>query len=140
MIQGTWPEDCKQRAFVDGAAWWQFHVNDSTMFGSERDKAEKEAVSRYGEPEKPRPILERIAAAQLTVDALVAEIRQEYKPAKTEYERISEDVQKHGMKFWYYQDVEALLNGNTLDANEAFIEKASVLIKHGVIVRKDGAQ
>lgn len=46
---GTWPQECPQRAFVEGAQWWQFHHNGSTMFGSERDEAETEAVKRYGE-------------------------------------------------------------------------------------------
>lgn len=45
--EGTWPEGVHS-AFVDGAKWWQFHHNGSTMFGSERDEAEAEAVRRYG--------------------------------------------------------------------------------------------
>ena len=49
-VEGTWPNDCIQRAFVEGAAWWQYHSNGSTMFGCERDEAEKEAVRRYGQP------------------------------------------------------------------------------------------
>lgn len=52
LTQGTWPADCLQRAFVEGAAWWQFHHNGSTMFSSERHEAEAEAVRKYGEPEK----------------------------------------------------------------------------------------
>ena len=48
--EGYWPKDCIQRAFVDGAKWWQAHHGGSTMFSSERDEAEKEAVRRYGEP------------------------------------------------------------------------------------------
>lgn len=51
LPQGTWPVDSKQRAFVDGAAWWQFHQNGSTMFASERDEAEQEAIRRYGPPQ-----------------------------------------------------------------------------------------
>lgn len=51
--QGTWQDDCVQRAFVAGAEWWQFHANGSTMFGSERDEAEQEAVKRYGSPVVP---------------------------------------------------------------------------------------
>lgn len=46
---GTWPLDCLQRAFVDGAKWWQFHKNGSTMFPSERVETEKQAIGRYGE-------------------------------------------------------------------------------------------
>lgn len=49
--EGYLPQDCIQRAFVEGAQWWQFHHNGSTMFGSERLEAEAEAVKRYGEPE-----------------------------------------------------------------------------------------
>lgn len=51
--QGTWPDDCVQRAFVAGAEWWQFRGHGSTMFGSERDEAEQEAVKRYGVPPLP---------------------------------------------------------------------------------------
>jgi hypothetical protein len=47
---GSWPLRCVQRAFVDGAAWWQFHRTGSTMFSTEREEAEDEAVKRYGEP------------------------------------------------------------------------------------------
>ena len=47
---GSWPADCRQRAFVEGAAWWQFTANGSTMFPAERDMAEKEAVRRFGVP------------------------------------------------------------------------------------------
>lgn len=52
--RGAWPEDCQQRAFVAGAAWWQFTANGSTMFGSERSQAEDEAVTRYGDPVIPK--------------------------------------------------------------------------------------
>lgn len=50
MPQGRWPDTCQQRAFVEGMKWWQFHHNGSTVFGSERDEAEKEAIYRYGIP------------------------------------------------------------------------------------------
>lgn len=45
---GCWPLDCNQRAFVDGAKWWQWQSQGSTMFPSEVDDAESEAVKRYG--------------------------------------------------------------------------------------------
>jgi hypothetical protein len=48
--QGSWPEHCVQRAFVEGVRWWQFHHNGSTLFPSERDEAEREAVRRYADP------------------------------------------------------------------------------------------
>ena len=47
---GTWPQVCLQRAFVEGAKWWQFHYNGSTEFSSERHEMETEALRRYGEP------------------------------------------------------------------------------------------
>jgi hypothetical protein len=50
-LHGTWPPGCVQRAFVAGVAWWQFHAQGSTLFSSERDEAEAEAVRRYGTPE-----------------------------------------------------------------------------------------
>jgi hypothetical protein len=53
---GYWPQECVQRAFVEGAQWWQYAGHSSTMFPSERDEAEKEAVRRYGEPSPvPQP-------------------------------------------------------------------------------------
>lgn len=50
--EGTWPQKCVQRAFVEGAQWWQYVSTGATMFGGERDLAEQEAVRRYGEPER----------------------------------------------------------------------------------------
>jgi hypothetical protein len=53
---GTWPEGV-QRAFVEGAQWWQFTAHGATAFPSERDFMEAEAVKRYGAPatrEEPR--------------------------------------------------------------------------------------
>ena len=47
---GSWPDECQQRAFVEGAAWWQWRANGATMFPCERDDAEAEAIRRYGEP------------------------------------------------------------------------------------------
>lgn len=52
--EGTWPQECVQRAFVEGMAWWQFHHNGSTAFPSEIDEAEAEAIRRYGRPQKER--------------------------------------------------------------------------------------
>lgn len=46
--EGTWPELSLQRSFAEGAAWWQWRTAGSTMFPSERDEAETEAVRRYG--------------------------------------------------------------------------------------------
>lgn len=48
--EGVWPDQCLQRAFIEGAAWWQFHNGGSTMFPSEREEAEAEALRRYGDP------------------------------------------------------------------------------------------
>jgi hypothetical protein len=65
MRDGFWPKDSVQRAFVEGAKWWQFHHARSTMFGSERDEAEAEAVKRYGELEVAGiPTLPREGKAQ----------------------------------------------------------------------------
>lgn len=46
-MDGWWPHGV-HRAFVDGAKWWQFHQNGSTMFGAERDEAEAKALEKYG--------------------------------------------------------------------------------------------
>jgi len=48
---GTWPPDCIQRVFVDGATWWQFDAYGATAFPSERDRMAAEAVRRYGDPD-----------------------------------------------------------------------------------------
>lgn len=47
---GSWPERCEQRAFVNGAAWAIWHWRGYTLWASERDEAEAEAVKRFGEP------------------------------------------------------------------------------------------
>ncbi len=47
---GSWPEDCQQRAFVEGAAWHEWDSMGATMWAEDRRKAEAEAVRRYGEP------------------------------------------------------------------------------------------
>lgn len=52
MNRGSWPVDCVQSAFVDGAKWWQFFQNKATAFPSEVDQMADEAERRYGPPEK----------------------------------------------------------------------------------------
>lgn len=54
MLFGSWPKDCIQRAFVDGASWWQFKSNGATAFPSERDEMEIQALRRYGAPATSR--------------------------------------------------------------------------------------
>lgn len=53
--EGTWPIDCVQRAFVDGAAWWEFESTGGTIWGADRNRAEAEAVKRFGEPTSVAP-------------------------------------------------------------------------------------
>lgn len=48
--KGTWPEHCEQRAFVQGAKWWEFTKEGATMWGADADRAEAEAIRRYGSP------------------------------------------------------------------------------------------
>lgn len=48
-LQGAWPEDDLRRAFVEGAKWELWTTERTTMFGSEREKAEQEAERRYGQ-------------------------------------------------------------------------------------------
>ena len=50
ISNGYWPEDCIQRAFVDGAKWWEFEKEGATMWHSDIADAEDEAIKRYGEP------------------------------------------------------------------------------------------
>jgi hypothetical protein len=54
-IEGTLPADDLRRAFVDGAAWWNFKSTEFTMFNSERREAEAEAEVRFPGG-KPRPV------------------------------------------------------------------------------------
>jgi hypothetical protein len=49
-VAGNWPPHCEQRAFVEGAKWHLFESIGATMFPTERDEAEAEAIRRYGEP------------------------------------------------------------------------------------------
>jgi hypothetical protein len=52
---GLWPQDSPQRAFVDGVVWAYAQVKDATLFPSERDEAEAEAIRRFGDPTEPEP-------------------------------------------------------------------------------------
>jgi hypothetical protein len=47
---GSWPVECQQRAFVEGAKWWDWQSAGATMWNEDQRKAEAEAVHRYGEP------------------------------------------------------------------------------------------
>jgi hypothetical protein len=49
-LSGTWPKDCLQRAFIDGAAYWEWRQTGTTLWAQEREELEAEAVRRYGEP------------------------------------------------------------------------------------------
>lgn len=54
-VVGTWPVACPQRAFVDGVAWAMAELAvKGTLFPSERDEAEAEAIRRYGLPDDPK--------------------------------------------------------------------------------------
>jgi hypothetical protein len=55
LIEGTWAADDLRRAFVEGAAWWEFHKEGATMWNSDRDLAESVADTRYpnGKPFDP---------------------------------------------------------------------------------------
>ena len=46
--KGSWPDQCLQRAFVDGAKWWEFQRTGGTMWQSDQDKAEQAAIDKYG--------------------------------------------------------------------------------------------
>jgi hypothetical protein len=46
----AWPQRCVQRAFVDGAKWWECESTGGTMWQSDQAKAEYEAINRFGEP------------------------------------------------------------------------------------------
>ena len=72
--KGSWPECCAQRAFVEGAAWWQFTQNGSTMFADERDSAEDEAIKRYGEPITDLEEVGNLSDLLMLYDSAVAKI------------------------------------------------------------------
>lgn len=44
---GSWPRGDLRRAFVEGAAWWEWERMGATIWRSDRDKAEAEAERRY---------------------------------------------------------------------------------------------
>ena len=46
-IEGTWSKNDVRRAFVAGAAWWEFYKTQGTLWPSDRRLAEKEAERRY---------------------------------------------------------------------------------------------
>lgn len=46
-VLGTWAEDDLRRAFVEGAAWWEYEREKATMWPSDRNDAEAEAEKRY---------------------------------------------------------------------------------------------
>jgi len=45
--EGTWGPKDPRRAFVEGAAWWEFRATGATMWQSDRSIAEEEADRRY---------------------------------------------------------------------------------------------
>ena len=52
-LSKTWPKDCPQRAFVEGAAWWQWYQFEcNRLYPVDRKLLETEAVKLYGEPKK----------------------------------------------------------------------------------------
>ncbi len=78
-IEGTLPADDLRRAFVDGAAWWEFKSTEFTMWNSDRREAEAEAEIRFPGG-KARPVGERVlrtraeaAEAQAYMDMKEAE-------------------------------------------------------------------
>ena len=50
---GRWPKDDLRRAFVTGAAWWEYESRGATMWASDRDKAEAEAERRFPVDDSP---------------------------------------------------------------------------------------
>jgi len=46
--KGSWPDQCLQRAFVDGAKWWEFERTGATMWQEDQGKAEQAAMDKYG--------------------------------------------------------------------------------------------
>ena len=46
--KGSWPEKCLQRAFVDGAKWWEFQRTRAAMWQEDQGKAEQAAIDKYG--------------------------------------------------------------------------------------------
>jgi len=65
MVMGTWPKDDIRRAFVAGAAWWEYHKAGATMWSRDRNDAETEAEKRYPDA-RPNQGLESTAPAGST--------------------------------------------------------------------------
>ena len=64
MKPGTWPQDCRQRAFVEGAARWMYYTTGCSPWSDERTQMENEAVKRFGQP--PTETLERLTSEPST--------------------------------------------------------------------------
>lgn len=45
--EGTWPVTYLGRAFVKGAKWQEYSATGATMWASDRDRAEQEALRRF---------------------------------------------------------------------------------------------
>ena len=45
--KGVWSDNDLRRAFVSGAAWWEYQRSGATIWTSDRRKAEVEAEKRY---------------------------------------------------------------------------------------------
>lgn len=46
--KGSWPDQCLQRAFVEGAKWWEYKRTGATMWQDDQGKAEQAAIDKYG--------------------------------------------------------------------------------------------
>ena len=47
---GLWPDQCVQRTFCEGVEWWEWEMQNATMWASDERKADEEAFKRYGVP------------------------------------------------------------------------------------------
>jgi hypothetical protein len=65
LTEGTWAKDDLRRAFVEGAAWWEYHKTGFTMWTADRRVAEAEAERRYI----------RAGSKETFLDAFIAFIR-----------------------------------------------------------------
>lgn len=87
LTAGTFPQDGPHRAFVAGAKWWEFAKTGATMWPADVDKAEAEAVRRYGDPAAPPPLPPSVAEAREAVDQAVGDTMIAFFKAQTAPDR-----------------------------------------------------
>jgi hypothetical protein len=119
--EGSWPAECVQRAFVEGAKWWEFQSRDATMWPSDRDRAEAEAVRRYGDPLRNtgEPPPEQDAMSDDPIRTLARQTEQRIDAIVSQFSGIGSDVDV--MRAEVVAEIEAALRQVQRETREAIL-------------------